>query len=114
MPRKPTTRGAKSRAEPTTKPQAPRRKKSAKAPGQTQGDGQAEELKKIPAALRNFDDLPDSAGVRQPVVEGLYSCSGSTVWRRVAAGLIPKPEKWGGTTVWNVGKLRESLQGGAK
>lgn len=66
----------------------------------------------IPEALRNFDHLPDSAGVRQPIVEALFACSSSTVWRRVESGLIPKPRKLGRTTVWNVGELRRALQGG--
>ena len=61
----------------------------------------------IPDALKNFDSLPDAAHVRQPVVEGLYSCSGATVWRRVKDGTIPKPHKLSPRiTGWNVGELR--------
>jgi len=63
----------------------------------------------IPDALKNFDSLPDSASVRQPVVEALFACSSSTVWRRVNSGLIPKPKKIGSTTIWNVGELRKEL-----
>lgn len=63
----------------------------------------------IPEALKNFDSLPDSASVRQPVVEALFACSGSTVWRRSKSGLIPKPKKIGCTTVWNVGEIRQAL-----
>nr|WP_077731898.1 AlpA family phage regulatory protein [Methylocaldum sp. 14B] len=60
--------------------------------------------------LENFDRLPDSAYVRQPIVEALYACSPSTVWRRVRDGSIPKPEKLGPrSTAWNVGLLRQSL-----
>lgn len=40
----------------------------------------------IPAALRNFDALPDSANVRLPVVAALFACSTVTVWRRVKKG----------------------------
>lgn len=69
-----------------------------------EGDG-------IPHALKIFDALPDSANVRQPVVQGLYGCSSTTIWRRVKAGLIPKPKKLGGTTVWNVADLRAALRG---
>ncbi len=65
----------------------------------------------IPEALKRFDSLPDSANVRQPVVEGLYSCSATTVWRWVRAGIIPKPRKLGGITTWNVGELRGALAG---
>jgi predicted DNA-binding transcriptional regulator AlpA len=64
----------------------------------------------IPEALKNFDLLPDSANVRQPVVEGLYACSPASVWRGVHAGRIPLPRKLSPrTTCWNVGELRASL-----
>lgn len=66
----------------------------------------------IPDALKNFDSLPDSASVRQPVVEALFACSATTVWRRVNSGLIPKPKKLGSITAWNVGELRAVLNGG--
>lgn len=49
----------------------------------------------IPEALKNFDSLPNSANVRQPVLEGLYGCSSATIWRRVKEGLIPAPKKSG-------------------
>jgi hypothetical protein len=66
----------------------------------------------IPDALKNFDSLPDAANVRLPVVKGLYSCSGPTVWRNVRRGIIPAPEKHSpGCTTWNVGKLRRALEG---
>lgn len=65
----------------------------------------------IPDSLRNFDFLPDSAHVRQPVVEGIYGCSGTTVWRRVKDGSIPPPHKLSTrVTAWNVGELRNSLK----
>ena len=61
----------------------------------------------IPEALKNFDNLPDSANVRLPVVCGLFGCSQATVWRQVRAGRIPKPQKLTPrTSSWNVGKLR--------
>lgn len=63
----------------------------------------------IPEALKYFDDLPDSAHVRLPVVKALYACSGSTVWRSVKAGHIPKPHKLTlRTSSWNVGELRQA------
>jgi predicted DNA-binding transcriptional regulator AlpA len=66
----------------------------------------------IPDALKHFDSLPDAAFVRQPVVEALFSCSGTTVWRRVKDGRIPKPRKLSDrVTGWNVGALRQALQG---
>ncbi len=64
----------------------------------------------IPEALRQFDDLPDSAHVRQPVVEALFAISSATVWRRVHAGLLPAPVKLSErVTTWNVGALRRVL-----
>jgi predicted DNA-binding transcriptional regulator AlpA len=63
----------------------------------------------IPDALRNFDQLPDSAQVRLPVLKGLYACSDATIWRRVKDGSIPAPEKFSPRIAsWNVGKLRRA------
>lgn len=65
----------------------------------------------IPAELTHFDELPDSAHVRLPVVRGLYGgCSASAIWRNVKVGAIPAPHKL--TTniaAWNVGELRQAL-----
>jgi len=64
----------------------------------------------ISASLENFDSLPDSASVRQPVVQALYACSSASVWRGIKAGRIPKPRKLSPrTTCWNVGELRQAL-----
>lgn len=64
----------------------------------------------ISPSLTNFDTLPDSASVRQPVVQALYACSAASVWRGVHAGRIPKPRKLSPrTTCWNVGELRQAL-----
>lgn len=62
-------------------------------------------------ALVSFDSLPDSAHVDVHTVAGLYGCAVPTVWRRVAAKLIPAPRKFGRTTRWNVGELRAVLVG---
>lgn len=64
----------------------------------------------IPSALKHFDQLPDAANVRQPVVEALFACSSATIWRRVKDGRLPKPQKHSArVTVWNVGELRHCL-----
>lgn len=64
----------------------------------------------ISEALKHFDQLPNSASVRQPVVQALYACSRASVWRGVNAGRIPKPRKLSPrTTCWNVGELRQAL-----
>jgi len=64
----------------------------------------------IPSELSNFDQLPDSAHVRLPVVASLYACSSVTVWRNVKKGVIPAPVKLtDNITAWNVGELRKAL-----
>ena len=63
--------------------------------------------RQVPAALRDFDSLPDSAIVRVGVVARVRGCSITTVWRHASAGLLPKPEKVSqGITGWRVGDLR--------
>lgn len=65
----------------------------------------------IPDALKNFDSLPDSANVREPVVGALFGCSSATVWRMVQRGRL-KPRKLSErVTGFNVGELRLALQG---
>lgn len=60
--------------------------------------------------LKQFDDLPDCAHVRLPVVSRLFGISASTVWRRVNDGSLPKPRKLSArVTTWNVGELRTAL-----
>ena len=72
---------------------------------------QRTDLSAVPDALKNFDSLPDSANVRQPVVEALFSCSSATVWRMVKRGKL-KPRKLSErVTAFNVGELRMALQG---
>lgn len=64
----------------------------------------------IPAALRNFDSLPDSANVRQPIVMALFCCSAATIWRRVKDHTLPAPRKLGPRiSAWQVGELRRAL-----
>ena len=64
----------------------------------------------IPAALAQFDFLPDSAHVRLPVVVAWRGSSPASVWRHVKAGILPKPVKLGpNTTAWLVGDLRAAL-----
>jgi predicted DNA-binding transcriptional regulator AlpA len=66
--------------------------------------------KTIPSALQHFDQLPNSANVRQPIVEALFACSSTTLWRRVKDGRIPMPRKLSDrVTAWSVGELRQAL-----
>lgn len=62
------------------------------------------------ASLRGFDDLPNSAHVRLPVVRALYGVGPASIWRWVKAGRMPAPVKVGMQAVaWNVGELRQHL-----
>jgi predicted DNA-binding transcriptional regulator AlpA len=68
----------------------------------------------LPEALKNFDSLPNSANVRQPVVQALFACSSASVWRGVKHKRIPAPRKLSPrTTCWNVGELRAALAAAA-
>ena len=68
-----------------------------------------------PPELKHFDDLPDAATVRLPVVRGLYgNASASAIWRNVKQGAIPAPVKLtSNITAWRVGELRAALTKGA-
>ena len=62
----------------------------------------------LPAGVRNFDELPDSAIVRVNVVAPVEGVNASTIWRWVKAGTYPAPEKTGpNTTGWRVGAIRQ-------
>ena len=63
----------------------------------------------INPALRDFDQLPDSAQVRLPVFKGLMDVSSATIWRMVKAGKIKAYKLTERTTTFNVGELREFL-----
>lgn len=58
----------------------------------------------------SFDRLPESAGVRLPVVAALFGISPATVWRWSKAGALPAPSRIGRVTIWNVGELRVRLK----
>lgn len=64
----------------------------------------------IPEALAQFDNLPDSAYIRLPVLKRLYGVSAATIWRGVKNGSIVAPAKLSERcTAWNVGKVRAAL-----
>ena len=64
----------------------------------------------VPLELIHFDQLPDSAHVRLPVVRGLYGASTTSIWRNVKKGVIPSPRKLtANITAWNVGEIRAAL-----
>lgn len=67
--------------------------------------------KSPPEGLSNFDSLPDSAHVRAPVVEALFACKPSTLWKWIKEGRFPAPRIQGHRhTAWNVGDLRQKLK----
>lgn len=64
----------------------------------------------IPEALAHFDQLPDSAYIRLPVMRGLYGISSASIWRGVKSGLICKPVKISERcTAWSVRLVRADL-----
>jgi predicted DNA-binding transcriptional regulator AlpA len=66
----------------------------------------------LPSALSAFDQLPDSAYVRLPVVMALFSRSASSIWRDVKAKRLPAPRSMGPRcSAWNVGQIRAVLRG---
>lgn len=68
-------------------------------------------LASLPDAYLNFDNLPAASLVDQRIVELLFSCSATTVWRRVKRGELPQPQRYGQCTRWRVGDLRALLNG---
>ncbi len=64
----------------------------------------------IPEAFANFDQLPDSAYIRLPVVKRLYSVSSATIWRNCKNLKIPAPVKLSERcTAWSVKAIRADL-----
>jgi predicted DNA-binding transcriptional regulator AlpA len=64
----------------------------------------------IPEALANFDQLPNSAYIRLPVMTGLFGVSAASIWRGVKNQSIPKPVKLTErTTAWSVRLVRQAL-----
>lgn len=66
--------------------------------------------KTIPFALEAFDSLPDSALIDVNTYSRLLGCSATTIWRRAAAGMLPKPIRVSDQqTRWRVGDVRKAL-----
>ncbi len=64
----------------------------------------------IPANIRDFNILPDSAYVRLPTVCALFGVAPATAWRWSKSGRLPAPRKLGErTSGWQVGELRAVL-----
>ncbi len=63
----------------------------------------------INAALRDFDQLPDSAMVRINTVTSLYGCSKATIWRLVKDKRLNTYKLSERCTTFNVGELKKAL-----
>ena len=63
----------------------------------------------INPALRDFDQLPDSAMVRLPIVTALYGCSKATIWRLVKNKRLNTYKLSERCTTFNVGELKKAL-----
>ncbi len=67
-------------------------------------------IKSIHPVLRDFDQLPDSAYIRLPVMIGLFGVSAASIWRGVKNKTIPAPVKLTQrTTAWSVRLVRQAL-----
>jgi predicted DNA-binding transcriptional regulator AlpA len=95
--------------------------------GDSQSKHAAQRKTAIAAAIPSFDDLPDSAFIRQaqlvqnakrPGVPAPLPFSPGTLWRKVRNGQFPQPVKLSpGMTAWRVADVRrwiESQTGTAK
>jgi predicted DNA-binding transcriptional regulator AlpA len=63
----------------------------------------------INSALREADQLPNSAQIRLPTLTGLLGISNATVWRMVKAGKIKAYKLTERTTTFNMGEVRELI-----
>lgn len=66
-------------------------------------------LPRTKSGVETFDQLPDVALVRLPVVRALFGISSATVWRWAKDGRLPPPVRTGRVTAWPVGALRATL-----
>ena len=63
----------------------------------------------INPALRDFDQLPDSAMVRLPTVAALFGCSKATIWRMCRAKKLSTYKLSERCTTFSVKELRQAL-----
>ena len=60
-------------------------------------------------SLRDFEQYPNCAYVRLPVVKGLLGVSSATVWRMVKSNKIKTYKLTARTTTFNVGEIRSLI-----
>lgn len=63
-------------------------------------------------ALAGFDQLPDSALIRQSTLVRLLNCSDTTIWRYAKRGLLHPVKLSPGVTGFRVGEIRTLIEGG--
>lgn len=69
------------------------------------------QLNAAQARILTFDELPDSAYLRQPQVLKILPFSAATLWRKCKAGEFPKPVKLSvRVTAWRVQSVRDWLE----
>lgn len=64
-------------------------------------------------ALTGFDQLPNSALVRQSTLVRLLNCSDTTIWRFAKRGLLHPVKLSPGVTGFRVGEIRALIEGRA-
>lgn len=68
-------------------------------------------MESLPASVRNFETMPDSARIDVTAVSILTGRSKASVWRDVQAKRLPAPVRSGlRCTRWVVGEIRKALQ----
>jgi predicted DNA-binding transcriptional regulator AlpA len=65
--------------------------------------------KAVPTILSEFGKLPDDAHIGVRSVAALFDAGVSTIWARTKRGELPQPKKFGHSTRWRVGDLRDVL-----
>lgn len=66
---------------------------------------------KLRPGLADFDQLPDSAYVRLPVVLGVLGIGRTTFYRWIEDGIAPAPVKFTpGCARWSVGAIRRLIE----
>lgn len=69
--------------------------------------------RRVNYVVERFPALPDDAKIDIKVVSQLMGRSPSSLWRDVAAGRLPAPDRLGPRCVrWRVGDIRNTLKAG--
>lgn len=58
----------------------------------------------------NVINLPQEGFVRLETAMTVFGCKKTKFLDGVREGVIPKPHKWGRTSLWDVNELREAIE----